>query len=71
VAAQFFIDGELQPLAHLTEHTYSFRVSAGVHTFLWLHHQYAESMFGEIRVRALPSFAFVFFFAIAALLASA
>jgi hypothetical protein len=49
VASEFFIDNVPQPLHDLIAHTYSFPVSAGTHTFLWLHHQDQESLHGDIR----------------------
>lgn len=55
VAAEFFIDNVPQPLHDLAAHTYSFPVSAGTHTFLWLHHQDQETLRGDIRVDLLFS----------------
>jgi hypothetical protein len=49
VAAEFFIDNVPQPLHDLIAHTYSFPVSAGSHTFLWLHHQDQQTLSGDIR----------------------
>jgi hypothetical protein len=56
VAAEFFIDNVPQPLHDLIAHTYSFPVSAGSHTFLWLHHQDQQTLSGDIRVHlSLPA----------------
>merc|ERR1712093_763974 len=49
VAAEFFIDNVPQPLHDLIAHMYSFPVSAGSHTFLWLHHQDQQTLSGDIR----------------------
>jgi hypothetical protein len=49
VAAEFFIDNVPQPLHNLAAHQYTFPVSAGQHTFLWLHHQDQETLSGDIR----------------------
>jgi hypothetical protein len=53
VAAEFFIDNVPQPLHNLAAHQYTFPVSAGQHTFLWLHHQDQETLSGDIRVGLL------------------